>query len=823
MKTQIKFFGILTAIIVSVCAIFISCEKEDVNNVVTYTGKVVYANTTTPFADCLVQVTDGNNIHCQGFTDASGAFSLQVRVNDINGDYYLLAGDATCVPKKVSLGGYGQAQVDLGTIEVEGPSLPVVTTKPISSVNADAAVCGGEVVSDGRLEVTARGVCCSPQPYPTIESLHTTDGNGLGEFTSNLKELQHNTIYYARAYATNKMGTAYGEQVKFTTEEGVPIVITDSVIRITAHSAKCKGHVESDGGYPVTVRGTCWSKHPDPTVDDDCTNDGSGLGEFTSTLSGLTINTQYYVRTYATNSTSTTYGEQIIFSTLDGLPIVETSLQNTSTATTITTGGKIVSDGDFAITERGVCYSTINAEPTISDVNEESIGNLSNAVFRLTLSDLLPNTTYYIRAYAINENGIAYGAPVSITTKSGAAIVKTGAITNITALTASGSVTITDAGGATLQSCGICWATTPNPSIEDSQTMASGKQLNTEYLCNMSGLQPNTTYYVRGYATTNITTSYSSQVTFKTLSGLPVLSTATTTATSTTISSGGNITSDGGYSITARGVCYSTTNSTPTIADGHTTAGNGTGVFSTTITNVSVSTTYYVRAYATNSIGTGYGEVVSIETMNGLPSVTTTDITLSGQTILSGGNVTDEGGAPVTARGVCYGKFPNPDLSSTYSHTSDGTGTGYYTSNLGSSLSGVIYVRAYATNANGTTYGSQKQVNVSYLKLPSFMYDGHKYRVAPSPNSYMSYGDAENYCNGLELFGYSDWRLPTYNELYQMYILRETIGGFINAEYWSYRNSTGAYTVNFSNGEKKYYDSSYFPTQRRVRPIRIEE
>ena len=1131
MKTKFTWFGIIAIIIVSISTFFIGCGS-DMNDIVTYRGQVVYINTTNPFADLTVKVTDGYNTHCQTQTDAGGLFSLKVRVSEIDGNYYLLAGDSTCVLKKVALGGYGQAEVDLGVIEVEGPALPTVETNDVMELTADAAILGGEVKTDGRLSVTARGVCYGTEQQPTINGRHTTDGSGLGAFTSNLKDLEHNTIYYARAYATNRLGTAYGKQVKFTTELGVPIVTTDTITRITAHSAKCKGRVESDGGYPVTKKGTCWSKQPDPTIDDDCTNDGSGKGEFTSSLNNLIENTTYYVRTYATNSTATVYGEQIAITTLDGLAVVVTdsipvssitatgftaygtvledcdipvtargfcyattqyptiegahttvskglgsfrsaisglsyettyfvrayatnetgtvysdqneittlsglptvttaditnigsvkatcggnvmddgtltvtargvcystesqptiedahttdgkgkgefisNLKNlqdkttyyvrayatteagtaygaqktfktengipvvvlsqvgeptansvtfkgnvtgdggvsvterglcygltqyptktdthvaigngigeftgsltglninttyyvrayavnsigvgyseqmtfttkdglatvittepSSTATTISIGGSITDNGGYAVTERGVCYSASNSEPVITE--NKVLGGKGNGSFSVSITGLSANTTYHIRAYAINENGIAYGETKSIQTKDGNAAVALGEIDNITALTATASVMVTDAGSATLQSCGICWSSNPNPTTTDNKTVAGGKQMNTAYLCNMTGLAPNTTYYVRGYATTDVATAYSEQKSFTTNDGLPVVTTSQTTATSTQISSGGSITNDGGYSITTRGICYSTANSTPTIEDSYTTAGIGTGTFSSVITNVDVSTTYYVRAYATNSIGTGYGKVVSLTTGNGLPTVTTTAITKNGQTFLSGGNVTDDGGSAILARGICYGTFPNPDLSATYTHTSDGTGKGYYTSTISSSISGTIYVRAYATNANGTTYGNEVSVDLDYLSLPTFIFNEKTYRVAPNAPNLMTWSQADTYCEGLYLYGYSDWRLPTKEELYQMYALRASIGGFVTGTssttsssapciYWSssyYFNGSYriCYTVNFNNGVQSTSSGSSDGIYFNVRPIREEK
>lgn len=962
MKTRFTWLGIVAAIVLGISIFFAGCQGDGLNDVTIYRGQVVYINTTIPFPDLTVKVTNGSDTHCQTQTDAGGNFSLKVRVNEIDGSYYLLAGDETCVPKKVALGGYGQAEVDLGVVEVEGPALPTVKTTPLTEVTAESATLGGEVMTDGRLAVTARGICYGTEQQPTVEGLHTTDGAGLGSFTTTLKNLDHNTIFYARAYATNKMGTAYGDQVKFTTELGVPIVISDSVYRITAHSAKCKGHVESDGGYAVTKKGTCWSRQPDPTVDDECTNDGSGKGEFTSSLNNLLENTTYYVRTYATNATATVYGEQIIITTLDGLPVVktdsinnitatgftafgtvvsdcdipvtargfcystsqyptiedehttvgkglgsflgnirnlnvgtiyyvrayatnetgtvygeqkqittkdglptvETNTETTATALTISAGGKVTDNGGFTIIERGICYSPTNSEPTVSDAFVAS--GKGNGSFNTSLQKLTPATKYYLRAYATNENGTAYGEVVTVVTKDGNASVELSEITNITALTASAAVTVTDAGSATLQSCGVCWSTNPNPTIWNSKTVAGGKVLNTSYECEILDLQPNTTYYVRGYATTNVTTAYSEQKSFSTNSGLPTITTSSTTATSTSITSGGEITDDGGYNIIARGVCYSTNNSTPTIEDSYTTAGIGIGAYSTIITNVSVSTTYYIRAYATNSIGTAYGDVKIVTTGNGLPSVTTTIVgeNVTQNTAVSGGQVTNDGGYPVTARGVCWNTLPYPTIND--SKTTDGIGVGYFSSTItGIDLtsSNIYYVRAYATNENGTTYGEQVKVsneNWDYKNLPSVEYGGYIYRIYPDIGA-MTWEAAKEACENLVYGGYNDWFLPTKDELIFImtnykkgwYNIEGTIFNFIprsssvkpasaikqGARYWtSTSTSTYHYYVYYTVDSyyaqgmgTKYYDWYYHPetpvysyqsddNSFRVRPVR---
>lgn len=197
-------------------------------------------------------------------------------------------------------------------------STPMVTTTVVSYITQTSAYCGGIVTSMSNDPVTARGICWSTDPQPSLTDAHTNDGAGVGSFTGLMSGLTPNTTYYARAYATNSLGTAYGAVVSFTTNDvtavaELPTVITSPVTNLIQNSATCGGMVTADGGAPVTERGVCWSTNGNPSVTGSHSSDGSGLGEFTSNIAGLTVNTTYYVRAYATNSAGTAYGETLSF------------------------------------------------------------------------------------------------------------------------------------------------------------------------------------------------------------------------------------------------------------------------------------------------------------------------------------------------------------------------------------------------------------------------------------------------------------------------------------------------------------------------------
>ena len=191
--------------------------------------------------------------------------------------------------------------------------------------------------------------------------------------------------------------------------------------------------------------------------------------------------------------------------------------------------------------------------------------------------------------------------------------VTIGAIADITSVSATTSGSVAADGGAAVTDRGICWsATNQTPTTADGN-VANGTGLGS-FTSSLGGLSPGTTYYVSTYATNSVGIGYSSASTFKTLALTPTLTTTDVTSiTNTTASSGGNITSDGGATITARGVCWST-NQNPTIADYKTTGGTGIGSFSSAITNLTPGATYYFRAYATNSVGTTYGNQVIVAT-----------------------------------------------------------------------------------------------------------------------------------------------------------------------------------------------------------------
>lgn len=194
---------------------------------------------------------------------------------------------------------------------------PKLSTSEVYNVTADSATVVGFVVA-GNDGVTERGICYGTTTAPTTANSKVvyTGSTNTATFVVVLSGLDYATTYYARAYAINASGTLYGEEYTFTTLPVIPTLTTTLVTAIAGTSAVSGGNITVTGGADITARGVCWSKDPNPTVDNSKTVDGEGAGEFTSNMTGLEGLTKYYVRAYATNSAGTAYGEELEFTTL---------------------------------------------------------------------------------------------------------------------------------------------------------------------------------------------------------------------------------------------------------------------------------------------------------------------------------------------------------------------------------------------------------------------------------------------------------------------------------------------------------------------------
>ncbi|MBQ6071389.1 MAG: leucine-rich repeat protein, partial [Bacteroidales bacterium] len=519
-----------------------------------------------------------------------------------------------------------------------------VTTEGISELTVNSATGGGTVTPNCNYAISERGVCWSTSPNPTLDDAHTTDGSGSGDFTSTLTGLAPGTTYYVRAYATS-IGTTYGNEVTFTT---LPIVSTNAVSDITLSEAIGGGVVNYDVNSNIVARGVCWSESHNPTLNDNHTNDGSGVGSFTSAISGLQPGTTYYVRAYATTNTGTIYGNEVSFTTAvfpagDALPCPGTPTvtdYDGNIYNTVKVGGQCWMKENLRTTHYSdgtpvtPLYAPNNDTSLVSSLgyfykwNSVMNGSASSDAIPSGVQGICPIgwhvpspwELYTLQTYAGNEPAHRFG---NSTTNAAKALCDTMGwmysggtcdIGNDPGSNNSTGFSAYPAGGfngseyVDFGESARFWSTRANGDfslyyiLAYNQTQLFGNNDPNSYGCSVRCLRDVVTAHIE-----NVT-----DVTYK-----------SAVCTVEVIYHGYN-------TVTTRGICWSTSPN-PTIDGSHTENGSGTGLFVAPMTLLDDSTTYYVRAYASTSDGVVYGNEVSFTTplagvrCPGEPTVTDVD------------------------------------------------------------------------------------------------------------------------------------------------------------------------------------------------------
>lgn len=231
--------------------------------------------------------------------------------------------------------------------------------------------------------------------------------------------LNPSTTYYYKVYSYNGTGASAnylltsplaGNQA---TSAGVvlPTVTTTAITAITNNSAYSGGNVTADGGGTITARGVCWNTTGSPSLNDDFTVDGTGVGAFTSFIDGIAAAQLYYVRAYATNSAGDAYGEELSFTTLKAEPSLHVTsfTAGTTTASSIpltwTDAAKVTPDG-YLIKGSDVGYTSIIA-PTdgVPETNGLLVRNVTQGTQNYTFTGLNYNTPYYFQIYPYTNSG----------------------------------------------------------------------------------------------------------------------------------------------------------------------------------------------------------------------------------------------------------------------------------------------------------------------------------------------------------------------------------------------------------------------------------
>ncbi|HCT30205.1 MAG TPA: hypothetical protein DIW31_05620, partial [Bacteroidales bacterium] len=400
-------------------------------------------------------------------------------------------------------------------------------------------------------------------------------------------------------------------------------------------------------------------------------------------------------------------------------PIVTTQAVTGTTSTSTTGNGILNVIGYPNITQHGICWSSSSANPTTSDNKTENGAATSEGSYTGSMTGLSPNTQYYYRTYATNSLGTVYGEVINFTTLPVLPTATTQPVSSITNISATGNGNITNIGVPNPTQHGVCWNTTGNPTISDNKTEDGSVSATGSFTSNITHLIPNTTYYLRAYATNLGGTAYGSEVTFTTDIGLAVTTQAVSNIGQATATGNGNIIGLGVSNPTQHGVCWSVSPS-PTLANSYTQNGSAssTGAYTSSITGLLPYTTYYLKSYATDSKGTVYGDEVSFTTLPTAPIVTTQAVSNISETTATGnGNITTLGVPSPSQHGVCWNTTGNPTISDSKTEDGSQSATGAFTSNItGLTANTTYYVKAYATNITGTVYGDQ--VSFTTYQLP---------------------------------------------------------------------------------------------------------
>jgi hypothetical protein len=485
------------------------------------------------------------------------------------------------------------------------------------------------------------------------------------------------------------------------------------VTRIGADSAFAGGNITKDGGEAIIERGVVWSTSANPTTSlKDRRKSGSGVGSYTVEIDTLLPFTDYYLKAYAINYYGTVYGQQVTFKTIKGVPRFNASNLITKDAYSVKVSAFVSLDGGEPVTSRGFCISR-NSNPNLLNSNVVTIGN-GTLYYETQISNLLPKTYYYIRPYATNKLGTAYGRQIEVTTEVGAVKIDPVVILNVGASGARLSANISSAEGGTVSRRGFVISKKPEPFLYNATVLEGGKGTG-PYSYDVSGLELGTTYYVKAFgineSSLNSGVTHTNQVSFTTLGKPAVVNIGANNVSYNSFTVVARVTGDGGSQLTEQGF-YLSMNPDPRINTRMVRLGGGVGDFQTTYDGLEAGQVYYFTSYATNAYGTSVATntIRVVTTANTAPAINNVPSvgTITNRLMPISGQVDSNGGLPILERGFYYSRSnSSPNSSDSKVSETGNFGQGGFSNSISNLVFGNItyFVRSYARNALGTTVG----------------------------------------------------------------------------------------------------------------------
>lgn len=390
----------------------------------------------------------------------------------------------------------------------------------------------------------------------------------------------------------------------------------------------------------------------------------------------------------------------------------ESSL-NTLEATEVTNtsavlNGEIINPGAPAYTERGFVWHTQDSPTLLSKLGSISVPVTDEKRFSWCIENLVPTTTYYVRAYLVQNGKVIYGNTITIGTSQQETTITTSAATSVGATSATLNATIADAGIPAYTERGFCYSKYGDPTIADNRKAVTGTGTG-DYQLQVSGLEYPITYYVRAYVIQSGKPVYGNTVTFTTVHrSASISASAVSSVTATEATFNASISDVGEPAYTERGFCYNTTGE-PTIANNKKmVSGTGTGNYSLQVAGLEYPVTYYVRAYVMQSGVPVYSNEVTFTTNHAEVSVMTSAATMVGQTSARmNGSITNVGMPAYTQRGFCYSPTNTTPTTANSKVTEYTSLPGSFYKDLSELDEGTTYyVRAFAVQDGVTVYGN---------------------------------------------------------------------------------------------------------------------
>ena len=595
---------------------------------------------------------------------------------------------------------------------------------------AYTAVLTGAVTADHGLAVSEVGFCWSAESrQPTVEQSQSVklDGASAKRFSATIEGLMANTRYYLRAYAKNEKGTGYSSTVEFTSDTEQVVSLTQAMVTaFTSSTATISAQMTSTEKTKILEKGVCYGTAMNPDVNGPKVKDeGTDTKLLTATLTGLTEGQVYHARAYAVTRDGTFYSGDVQFQTeTTYAPTLTTITVYDKTETGVKVRASVATNGGLDITEKGIVYSSTEAEPTLEKGTKVVATGEGNDI-SVTLSNLKGGTTYFARAYATNAKGTGYGVVGEFATAQHTVpVVGSLNVSSIGDDNAQASAFLSDIGGEgeVISERGFVLSVGSEPTVEGCDFKIVSTATTEEFTAKLTKLSYSTLYNIRAYAINKVGAGYSQMLQFETghstTPSLGELKCVKAEAHSLQLEF--PVTNNGGATLTEYGVMLDNTQDVKGKLDGN--------KVTLTLTSLKENTSYTVRGYAANKNGkvwtnTEYFNTAKLPPSGGdnplpgdddgmkKPSVGYTSVSeIYATSAWVSASINDDGKSAITEQGFLWAEGEGDELTvDNATKIVMPLGKNSMRTKLTNLKGKTRYrVRAYAINAKGVGYGGQQ-------------------------------------------------------------------------------------------------------------------